>query len=114
MIRGQFFNLFARAFNDNDTEEQYFVTNVFPLVAEPKFNDNIFVSKNSLSFDDQRVGTLDILAPNLATAMRLEAKKKPTTATRNTRSQKIRDKCLDFAKKIYSDHVHVSVSLSLR
>ena len=69
------------------------------------------VSKNSLSFGDPRVGTLDILAPKLATAMRLEAKKKsPQKATRKTRS----DKCLQFAKNIYSDHVHVSVSLSLR
>ena len=98
IIRQPFFEAFARVFND-------VVTNVYPLVKDATFNDNIFVS-NSLLFDEPLVGTLDILAPNLISGMRRESK---NAAIREMKTRD--DKCLHYAKKIYSDHVHVSVSL---
>ena len=69
-------------------------------------NDNIFVS-NGLSFGDPLVGTLDILAPNLISGMRREAK---NAAIREMKTRD--DKCLHYAKKIYSDHVDGSISLT--
>ena len=99
LIRQPFFDAFARVFND-------VVTNVFPLVKDAALNDNIFVS-NGLSFGDPLVGTLDILAPNLISGMRREAK---NAAIREMKTRD--DKCLHYAKKIYSDHVDVSISLT--